>query len=149
MADTNTPPQKLTVAEIIKKAAESNLKRQETMYGKERAPNGTFLAGTGYSGNPKGRPKKNRDIVAPEVAAGNVDLPEGFHDKVGSDALEALKQLLMTAKTRREAHMLAKDLLSYQQPRLTSSESKVEKTTSFNVVWSDAPTMIEGHAEDA
>ena len=137
------PEAPLTEAKLV---AAANFKRQETQHLKERASNGMFLPGA--HGNPKGRPKgtgkKKSEAVDPAVAIGNIDLPVDFHEKVGTDALQALKELLATARTRREAHMLAKDLLAYQQPRLTSSESKVEKTTSFNVVWSDAPPLIEG-----
>lgn len=99
-------------------------KKSDAALEKERGPDGKFAKGV--SGNPRGRPKKEKPAD---------DLPADFHEFAGKDAKKALESLLSSAKTRYEAHRIAKDLLPYQAPKLSNVESYATEIKTIEIKW--------------
>lgn len=103
-----------------------------------RTKKGGFVKG--ISGNPKGRPKKDKPQV---INQNDIEDRTSVDPTVfGKDAKAAMEHLLSTAKTRSEAAKYAKELLSYQYPKKASIETKNEnyQRIEFHMV---LPEMYE------
>lgn len=114
-------------------------KKSDAAQEKVRGEDGKFLPGV--SGNKRGRPPKKKEE----------DLPSDFHDYVGKDAKKALEALLGSAKSRYEAHKLAKDLLPYQAPKLSNVESYSTEIKTIEIKWLtdvEDVKVIEGEVSD-
>lgn len=113
-------------------------KKSEAARNKVRGENGKFVKGV--SGNPRGRPKKEKSD----------DLPANFHEIVGSDSKKAFETLLSTATSRYEAAKLADKLLKFQYPTLSSVESFATEVKTIEIKWAtdDAPQQVIEHVEE-
>lgn len=98
-------------------------KKSEVARTKVRSEDGKFVKG--QSGNPNGRPKKEK----------STDLPKDWKEKVDGKAVKALKLLLETAKDRYEAKQLAKELAPYQNPKLSNIEATTTENRNIEIKW--------------
>ena len=86
------------------------------------------------SPNPKGRPKK---VKEPEVDA----------KKFKDDPQKALLELLNSATSRAEVFKIAKELMPYTVPKLSSIQSdiKEERTVTIQIEGFSNPMVIENN----
>lgn len=129
---------KYTIEELLLKSDEElkKLGYKKDKNGALRNSKGHFLPG--QSGNSTGRPVRVRESLK--------TLPKDFKGaikgKEGTDAKKALETLLETATTRREAHMIAKDLLPYQAPKLANIEQTSNERKEIVIKWADPIAQV-------
>jgi hypothetical protein len=95
--------------------------------------NRDHLWGKGVSGNPKGRPKKNK--------IDDTQISEDDRDYYGYDSRKFLERALLRATTWEEGLKYAKELRMLQHPSLQAIQTRTDTTHTITLRWSTSEEL--------